>query len=1193
MHVVKHRTGRPSGRRNAIRAGVVGAAVVGVAAPLLGDIGPDGGVADPRAYVISTSGATALGALTRGATTNSSNFPTGEQNGLWRLGIDGLQIGRSTYTFGSAQPLQLIGYRDFNSVSTGEIGQDGENVRNHDHFVYSYHEVGSINGVLETVKSGGLWKPAGLANPSNPSLGYNKLAPDTPSQSAPLWRMGWPQIDANNYVVNATGTQATTAGGRPAAPQPLVRIGYSDVRSFQVFSLTSPDAGVAASPDRRPVDVSGTAFNDVYGYGKGAAAYNPRTGSTGTNFQRLADRSSILGEETGITGDSHLRNESIAVVPFAMAANPGTGLTQLREAEVKFLNAAGRLPNGADFNTVTREIGSGTRNQGANNVNLDPSWAGGERDRRSLATGNVAEVDVDGNAVTVRPGDEINPAKDLFGVDASSTASQQPKEHRVGPQMRFSDKSSGGSGVRPTVVNNRMSMGILSTGDVGDRGIAGTAASRTDPMRVLGIGWDEQAGEANGRASDGGEYVQPTAEDVTTGRYQMWSAAQAITVIGVDTDGDGTPDGYGTASADNNPNRPIHNDEIDHAGSAGTHRKFLDNINGSVSTFGQANQNSFTPADAVINASFIPPQIMKALKDFDGGVQTARAPLGNTTDPARPNYDPDADGLSDFDPDGDAGPAISTDALYDRLVVETLPGNLKARLNWADPAAITGNINEGQNEYRYKIFAEDVPRTRTTGTKEIPITARTSLAGDMNNDSVRDLADVQDLARAYAASEARGPVAGATPADVTFGSQTMNSDDLIVLTDFDGSGNISGTDTAPVFRAVDRNDVRNFLYGATVDTGGRSLSDPSYRYTGDDGTAVTSPSDAQRREDGVRLGRLRKNEAVVRFNKALDDAGAAASLKFDRFDVNGDGFVDRRDARAVDSVVGSDFRNLGHTLVAAQRGVDLVAAELNDDAVITHTDSNAGTFDGTIDDLPDLRADSDFRQMRNRLASQLLDGDADFDGRVGARDVLAVRRNFAGQDARWSTGDFDFNGRTNYADYVALRRNLGRTASEGDGTPGQPAAVALLRATSLTGSAPDGTAGGNASLVVNVDTGEVRIAADGGVILSGYEIFSEAGGLDAGGWQSLAGAAEGDWIELAALTQSISEADLSDAGFAVDRDGLSLGTIFKTGLVSFTYSDAAFNLHQGTVTYVPEPGAAGALLAIGGLALLGRRGRRR
>ncbi len=738
------------------RAALVAAAAAALAGSWArADIAPDGGVAGPQAFVISTSGATALGALTRGAGTNSSNFPTGEQNGLWRLGTNDLRIGRSTYTFGTTQPLQLIGYRDVNNVATGEIGQDGENVRNHDRFVYTYHEVGSINGVLETVRSGGLFRPAGAAPTGQP--GFNKLAPDVPSQSTPLWRMGHPQISATNYVVNSTGTQATTAGGYAAEAQPLVRIGYSDVRSFQVFSLAGP-----ASPERRPRDVAGTSLNDVAGYGKGATAFNPQTGTAGTNFQRLADRGSILGEDTGNAADSHLRNEGIAVVPFALAANPGTGLTHVKEGEAKFLNATGRLPNGVNFNAATREIGSGTRNQGGNNLNLDPSFAGGERDRRSLAPGNVGAADVDGNAVTIRPGDEMDPSKDLFGVDSSNPNSETAKEHRVGPLIRFSDKNSGGSGIRPVVVNNRMALGILSTGDVGNRGTSGTSDSRTNPLRVLGIGFDEQAGELNGSAEPkpgvNAEWVQPTAIDVTTGRYQLWSEAQAITVIGVDTDGNGSLDGFGTVATDTDPNRPIHNDQLDHAGSAGTHRKFLNNINGSVATFGQANQNNFTPADAVIGAGFIPPQIMKALKGFDGDAQATRAPLGGTN-PSQSNYDPDADGLSDFDPDGN-GPALSTDTLYDRLVVDTVTGNLKARLNFSDPATINGNLAANQTEYKYRIFAQDAPRTRTTGTKEINITARVALAGDVNNDAVRDLGDVEDLARAYVASAARGPITG-------------------------------------------------------------------------------------------------------------------------------------------------------------------------------------------------------------------------------------------------------------------------------------------------------------------------------------------------------------------------------------------------------------------------------------------------
>lgn len=431
----------------------------------------NGNLADPRTYVISTSGATALGALTRGAATNSNNNPTGEQNGLWRLGVNGYQIGRSTYTFGTSSPVQqYLSYRN------GSVPINGEgSVRTADHIVYQYSEVGSINGVLNTVKSGGLFIPNGLGN---------QVGPGTPSQSAPLWINGWKQINATTFQVDGAGTTAGTAGGwNPYAGQPASeggqlqsRIGYSDVRSFQAFAVDDVTSA-PASPDRRPRDLAGTGIDDRAQYGIGRSAYNPITGTNGTNFQALANRSVISGE-TDNPNDSHLRNETLAIVPFAVAANPGTGIVRMEENEVRWLNGMGRLPNGANFNSVTREIGSGTRNQGANNLNIDASWAGGERDRRYLDEGNVGPVttlDTNGNLVTIQKGDELSPAIDLNGVNSSLASSEQPKEHRVGPMIRFSDKNSGGSGVRPVVVNNRMAISPnLSVGDVGDRGIDGT-----------------------------------------------------------------------------------------------------------------------------------------------------------------------------------------------------------------------------------------------------------------------------------------------------------------------------------------------------------------------------------------------------------------------------------------------------------------------------------------------------------------------------------------------------------------------------------------------------------------------------------------------------------------------------------------------------------------------------------------------
>jgi hypothetical protein len=961
----------------------------------------DGGVplADSVEYQISASGATALGALTRGANTNSQNFPTSEQNGLWRLGTDSLRIGRTVY---SSNPgaAQLIGLRD-KTITTGNPNIDG--IKTADRFVYQYHEVGSINGVLATVKGGGVF--IGGGNPFG-----NELPPEQPSQGAPRWRMGWSQISQNSYIIDGAGTQSPTAGGYNAYEPPNVRIGYTDVRSFQAFAAN--DLPGTASPDRRP-------RIDNAQYGVGRPAYNNTTGNNGTNFQALANRTVIAGEAGGDPNTSFIRNETLAVVPFAVVANPGTGVAKLEENEVRWLNGTGRLPNGANFNTVTREIGSGTRNQGNNNFNIDASWGGGERDRRSLnpntvstyvdGTGNTQTItDVNGNPVSIRPGDEMRPDLDLFGVDAARPVSEAPKEHRVGPLMRFSDKNSGGSGVRPTVVNNRMAIGPnLSVGDVGDRGrigLSGTvnSTSRTDPLRVLKIHFNKDGPtESDTGATDDG-FNQPTAYNITNGRHQHWSAAQATTIIGIDENADGKPDRRGTVAEDaNNPNKLIWGDtfETTDPNSVGIHRKFLNNIRQSVSAYPS---NAITPADAVIDAGFVPEQVMKVTKDFDGGVQT---------------WENNPDGFNQ--------------ALYDLLVTNDPPAgaqNLKSRLNWIDPS--TDPINGGNlgfvgdtnsAAHTYKIFARDVANTSTTPTKAIPITPRRVLAGDMDGNGVRDLQDVTGLAQAYAASESQGDINGNASVPNMLGA--LSSDDLIILTDFNGSGNIdpASTNAAPVYRAVDRNDVIFFLKGATVDT---VNPNPLTGYAG-------STDIQTRREDGVRLGMLKKNQAIDAFNSAFLAAGGNPALQVKKSDVDGDGDIDRADARFVDSLVGTAPYSLTLAQVLVDHNVDPIYAELTDDNLINHVDPDGA---GPLV--------SDFQVARGELGPLLLNGDANIDGIVNLADFNTLAANFGQSVDRWSNADFDFNGLVNLADFNLLAANFGLSASGPDGpTPEDWAAL--------------------------------------------------------------------------------------------------------------------------------------------------------
>ena len=68
----------------------------------------------------------------------------------------------------------------------------------------------------------------------------------------------------------------------------------------------------------------------------------------------------------------------------------------------------------ANFNSTTRDIGSGTRNEGDLNLGLDPSWGSGERDRSATAAYDT--VDYNGNPAHVNVGDEASPLLSLSGT---------------------------------------------------------------------------------------------------------------------------------------------------------------------------------------------------------------------------------------------------------------------------------------------------------------------------------------------------------------------------------------------------------------------------------------------------------------------------------------------------------------------------------------------------------------------------------------------------------------------------------------------------------------------------------------------------------------------------------------------------------------------------------------------------------
>lgn len=948
-------------QKRTVRAAVLSAAVASVAlAPAqiaFGDV--TGGLG--REYIVSTSGATALSNFTRGNSDSSGALGGGLQN--YRRGT--LALGGSAFAVPTPNNVLVIGQSTYsNPVGAGQflgIANKSSPLTNEppltaDRLVYYYGEVGSSQGVLNLVDSNGLL------------IGAPARRPADPASNRPSWingnRFNGPDTQAvgggnSGYVMGRNYQDAPNQNLPPVTGQtgqPFVRIAWTDVRSEQSFAVDGA-RNVAARPT-------------AAGYGRGPGGLGG-----GTDFQALRNESAVLGGVNPAT--TRLRNESLAAVPFNIVANPGTGLARLTKAEAAFLSVAGRLPNGANFNAVTRDIGSGTRNQGGNNLGVDPSWTMGERDRIALATFNT--LDVNGDPVTVLPGQEADPRLSLTGSTVAD-----PNESRVSPTMRFADKTSGSQGVRQSVRASRMGIGThLSQGDSQDA----LHANRATPnaFRALALSFE-------GDPLNPANYYQATARNVTEGQYKYWSASQAVTVAPYVN-----PEENDLLPA--NLHKPISGDINDQANDLppdqqpfnsfgnivtsntqqGIHRKFLSNIIDSVTNISTSTSN-LTPADGILQAGFIIPQIMGVTKKYDGDPQTPRQ--RSTTPPPG--------GLSEQQ----VWEVLTAPPTLSGINSVTGGGTLARALAWGDPGTTWGGPNNDGVGTFYDVFAPTSTSTaQTVGDLRIPISVRTRLIGDFNNDGVRDIEDTAAVALAYASPSTylATTTSGARPYNgvavlatgVTasqpgqrLGAPSANGiEGLIVLSDFNSDGNVGGQigDTG-VFSIspIDRADVKYFLWGATVDTRVHATL-----------PAVTFTTPEARREDGVRFGQLKKNAAIDLFNLTLDrlvdGTGAgdgeadlpgftqlqADTLKFEKRDVDGSGstalganpeFNFLVDAFAIDQFGGKRYTVLqdqaGSTLrqpytingnrVFIELNFDLVNAELNDsvDGLIDQADMN-------------------------------------------------------------------------------------------------------------------------------------------------------------------------------------------------------------------------------------------------------------
>ncbi len=807
--------------------------------------------------------------------------------------------------------------------------------QNHSAERVEWHEQGSVEGILELADS--QINDGILANSTyQPTLGnavyVNRSRFGGVNNGGSIPQPGSP--------VTQNGFTLAFQGDGPRDPQALgrVQMAISDVNAAQAFSRPGTaafnrapgQAGYGQGNPALPAGPLGTAgarqsFND-----DSVLNFTPGTIDPGTGAAYAAGNPGATG------GINNLNNTAVAQTATAFVANPGTGLEHVNRTDAQFLQAAGRLANGADFNVVTRDTGSGTRNVAANNVGLDPTFAVGENDS---GNGNVA-----------------NPIP----------------QTKVGPDIQFSNKTSGGGQLRPTVQNSRMAIGHLGLSDL----IGSDSNASPAPLRALGYRDDandvsdgsnganfRNYNIANGQVAvrtgdrPTGEFVAPSAATITEGSYVIYQNETYVTVK--------DPNNYnGNVIKGDNSGNDV--------------RDYRDNIvNAALSVPFPTPTSVANPADTLLNNRFLVNSLMGVKKDRDGIDQSVVNPGFNA-------------------------------AARDQFLSSAQANNF----NPADPASVTTGSSS-----RYA--AANAP-------EPIPITSNNYLFGDFRQTDggkgTRDFSDLAVAQRAQAALGANGslftggnsaPVAGA-PAELGF---TPTKGDLIVLGDFDSNGTFDGQDLYRMARGT-----------ALADSSTSTTLSGNFADAVRTGVLRKNAALDQLNAASTPLQRMQASANVM-----ADPTGTNA---FNKLDVNRDGVVNLADAKVVDKFVGTDYRSLtdqlsatvdaaGSTGAGPQRAISLVDVELTDNGAITHVAPSGGTSDFKV------LSQSLIASGRLSRGDVNLSG-----GRATNADLITTVNSFGKNPGanKWTTGDVaNYDGAVTNSDLITVVNDFTPPAGQAPG----------------------------------------------------------------------------------------------------------------------------------------------------------------